>query len=200
VIPADSRTARGGESHRPVAAEIVFRGLQILPISRNLGAARIDLDEVAAYAGIPSFPQKTLNDRFSALIFAFAELVVADLAIGIDDVHRGPILIAECAPYPVVAIDGDRIIDPKCLHGRSNVVDVPLEPEFGRVHANHDQSLILVLVGPGTNIGLCALSIDAGVGPEVDEHYLASQSLRRQRLRVEPAGGAGEGRQRTFDG
>ena len=48
--------------------------------------------------------------------------------------------------------------------------------ELRRVHADHHQSLVLVLLGPGADIGQRAQPVDAGVGPEIDEHDLAAQA------------------------
>jgi hypothetical protein len=56
------------------------------------------------------------------------------------------------------------------------------------VDADHDQSSILVLLGPGADVGERAKPIDAGVRPEVDEDDLSPEVVRRERRRVEPAG------------
>jgi hypothetical protein len=42
--------------------------------------------------------------------------------------------------------------------------------------------------------------MDAGRGPEVDQHDLAVHALRCERRRMEPSVRAGEGRQGAFDG
>ena len=39
---------------------------------------------------------------------------------------------------------------------------------------------------PGADVRQRAQAVDAGVGPEIDQHDLAAQRLRRQRRRVEP--------------
>ena len=52
--------------------------------------------------------------------------------------------------------------------------------------ADHHQSLILVFLGPGADIGKRAQPVDAGVGPEIDEDDLSAQSRRRQGRRIEP--------------
>ena len=54
--------------------------------------------------------------------------------------------------------------------------------------ADHDQAAILVLLGPGADVGEGAQPVDAGVRPEVDEHDLPAQILRSERRRIEPAG------------
>jgi hypothetical protein len=63
-----------------------------------------------------------------------------------------------------------------------------LERKLRRVHADHDQPLILVLLMPGADVAERAEPVDARVCPEVDEDDLPAQALWRQRLGVEPAG------------
>ena len=72
------------------------------------------------------------------------------------------------------------IRDASLLCGPSNVVDVFLEREFGCVHADDDQPLFFVPRGPGADVWHRAKPIDAGVGPEVDEHDFALKVRRRQ--------------------
>ena len=52
---------------------------------------------------------------------------------------------------------------------------------------------------PGADVRQRAQPVDAGVGPEVDEDDPSPESLGRQRLGVEPPGGAVEGGQATLD-
>src|SRR5215831_223798 len=136
--------------------------------------------------------QQPLNDPFRHLVFTFAEVMVTDPSLRIDDIEGGP--------DRIVAIDRDRITDPHVLGCAADVVDVLFKWELGGVHTDHDQPLVLVLFGPGANIGKCAKPVDAGVGPDVYENDMAAQAARRQWLRVEPSGRAGERWQVTFDG
>ena len=125
---------------------------------------------------------------------------MSNTPLRIDEIEGRPVLVLERAPYRVVVVDRDRIIDPHGLRGSSNIIDVSLECELRRVHADHHQSLILVFLGPRADIGKRAQPVDAGIGPEVDEDDLAAQAGRRQRLRVEPPGRAAKRRQLTFYG
>ena len=74
-----------------------------------------------------------------------------------------------------------------------------LDVELGGVHAEHDQPVLLVPLGPGAQVGQGAQPVDAGVGPEVDQHHTAAQPGGRQWRRVEPLGRAGQGRQRPLN-
>src|SRR5262245_44426474 len=46
---------------------------------------------------------------------------------------------------------------------------------FRRMDADYNQSLILVVLRPSTNIRKCAQPIDAGVCPEIDEDDFSAQ-------------------------
>jgi len=104
----------------------------------------------------------------------------------VDEIERRPIVVAKAAPDSVVAIDRHRIGDASRLQGALHIVDILLEWEFGRVHADDHQSAILVFLGPAADIGKLTQPVDAGVGPEIDEHDLAAQCLGRERRRVQP--------------
>ena len=91
------------------------------------------------------------------------------MPLRIDEIEGRPIVVLECTPDRIVVIDRDRIGDPHVLGGSAHVLEVVLKGELRRVHADHHQSVILVFLGRGADIGKCAQPIDAGVGPEVDE-------------------------------
>ena len=79
----------------------------------------------------------------------------------------------------------------------ADVAGVALERELGRLDADDHEPLAPVLRVPGLEVGERADAVDAGVGPEVDQHDVAAQPGERQRpvaRRVEPVLGAGEGR------
>ena len=64
-----------------------------------------------------------------------------------------------------------------------------LEREFRRMHSNHDQAGIFVLRRPGLHIGERPQRVDAGVGPEIDQHNFPAQRFSAQGNRIEPADG-----------
>src|SRR5438309_5831659 len=97
--------------------------------------------------------QQLLNNHFRLLVFALAELVMSNTPPRVDEIEGRPILVLESTPYRMVVIDRDRIIDPHVLRGSANVIDVFLEFELRRVHADHHQSLIPVFLGPRADIG-----------------------------------------------
>jgi hypothetical protein len=98
--------------------------------------------------------QHFLDDRLRLFVFALAELVMANAALGIDEIEGGPIMIIERAPDFVIAVYGDRVVDLEVLQGPFDTVDILLEFEFRRVDTNHHQPVILVFLGPGPDVGL----------------------------------------------
>src|SRR6266436_1729898 len=119
--------------------------------------------------------------------------MIPNAPLRIDNIEGRPVFVLESTPYRVVAIDRDRIFDPHVLRGPADVVDVLLESELGRVHADHHQTLTLVFLGPRADIGEGAQPIDAGVGPDVDHDDFSAQAGRGQRWRIEPPGRTVEG-------
>src|SRR5215467_9454427 len=101
--------------------------------------------------GLSGVDQELLNDSLRLLIFAFAENMMQDAPLGISEVEGRPIFIAESAPYRIVAVNRDRIFDAHVCRGPANVLQVSLERELRRMHADHDQSKVLVFPGPRAN-------------------------------------------------
>src|SRR5262245_57450962 len=117
----------------------------------------------------------------------------------IDEIESGPILVAEGAPYCKVVVDRDWIRQSHDLYGAADVFEILLEWKLGRMHADHHQALILVLLRPRAHVRKLAKPVDARVGPDVDEDDLSAKVGSGQRLRVEPCGSIREGRQLTFE-
>src|SRR5205085_5132893 len=92
--------------------------------------------------------QQLLDNLFRLFVIALAELMMPNAPLRIYEIEGGPILVLESAPDRVVVIHRDRINDPHLLHCPADVIDIFLEWELGRVHADHRQPLTLVLLGP----------------------------------------------------
>src|SRR5262249_49921079 len=151
-------------------ADIGLGGSKVAPVGSDLKA-------VTAHRGRPTFDalgaslnQQLLDDLLRLVVTTFAKTMVADAPLRIDHIKGGPIFIAEGAPDRIVAVDRHRVVDSDALRESTDVVDVLFELELGRVHADHDQTLILVLVRPCAQVGQRAHPVDAGIGPEVDQY------------------------------
>jgi hypothetical protein len=141
-----------------------------------------------------------LKNHFGLSVLTLPKLMMSDLSLRVDEVEGWPVVVVEGTPDRVVVVDRDRVVDPQVRGGSADVVEVVLEVELGRVHADDHQSVILVLLGPRADIRKGAEPVDAGVGPEVDQDDASAQPGCRQWWRVEPLGRAGERRQQTFNG
>jgi hypothetical protein len=90
-----------------------------------------------------------------------AEVVMSDLAVGVDEVEGGPVVIAERLPDGVVVVDDHRVADIHLLQRPAHVVDVAFELELGRLHPDHRKSLARILVRPRPHVRKRADPVDA---------------------------------------
>src|SRR6516165_4213899 len=116
-------------------------------------------------------------------------MVVPNAALCVDEVMRGPVPVVEGSPDGVVIVDSHGVIDFQIDYSVLHITDVLLEGKLRRMRANDNQSLILVLLGPGPDIRDCSEAVDAGVGPEIDQHDLAPERFGRKRRAVDPLDG-----------
>jgi hypothetical protein len=170
-----------------------------VPVGGRLDTSGIDRNQVLVDALGAGVGEQSLHDHLGLFVVALAEAVVADLALGVDEVQGRPVMVVEGAPDGVVVVDRDRVGDPQVLDLLADVVEVVLEVELGGVDADDHQPAVLVGLGPGADIGKRPEPVDAGIGPEVDEDDAAAELGGRQRRRVEPPGRAVETRQVTFN-
>ena len=98
--------------------------MQVVPVGRRLDAEPFDGDELSLDA------KQALDDAFRFLVASFAEVVVADDAVGVDEVQGRPVMIGERAPDLVVVVDGDRVVDRPLLGRLAHELDVVLEGEL----------------------------------------------------------------------
>jgi hypothetical protein len=55
--------------------------------------------------------QERADQIFGESVVAFAELVVTDDTVRVDEIVGGPVLVVVRVPGAVVVVDGDRIVD-----------------------------------------------------------------------------------------
>ncbi len=138
------------------------------------------------------FRQQGLDLRFGLVVVAFAEVRVDDSPLLVDQIERRPILVVVGVPRRIVVVLRDREGDAEALDRTLDVVRVAFERILGRVDAHHHQPLIAELLIPGLHVGQHVDTVDAGIGPEVDQHHLAAQLLHAQRAAIEPVVDASE--------
>ena len=108
-------------------AEVGLGGTQVVPVGACLHPDPIDGDELAFDA------EQTLDDALRLLVASFAEVLVADDAVGVDEVERRPVVVCEGAPDRVAVVDRDRVIDRSLVRRLPHAVDLVLERKLGRV-------------------------------------------------------------------
>src|SRR5215218_7162138 len=183
------------EAVRAPIAQVCLGRSHIAPIRRHLSALGVDGYERRIEAFLARFAEQLLNNHLGHGVLTLAEVVVADPPLLVRDVQRRPEVIGEGAPDGVVAIKRNWVIHPHLPGGRDHVVDVALEAELGRMNPDHAQALIVVFLGPLTHVRQRSQPVDARVRPELHRDDASAQPLGRQRLGVEPSGGALQRRQ-----
>src|ERR1039458_872295 len=181
-----SCAARGWKILGEFKSGIGFRRLQAAPIGGGFRPLGIDRNKLMGNPSGTGLDEQVLDGPFRLFVIALAELMVSNTPPCIDEIESRPNLIVESAPYRMIVVDRNRIIDLHGIDRPADVIDVLLERELRSLHTDYHQSLSLVLFGPCTNVGECAQGVNAGIGPEIDEDDFSSQARSRQWLRVEP--------------
>jgi len=151
----------------------------VVPVGLGLHAGPFDGEELALNA------EETLDDALRLLVASFAEVVVPDDAVGVDEVERRPVVVGEGAPDRVVVVLRDRVVDVPHLHRLPHEVEVMLERELRRVDPDDDQPVVSVPARPCAHVRLLAQPVDARERPEVHEDDMPPQLGRAERLGVE---------------
>src|SRR5215467_99711 len=131
---------------------------------------------------VPGLGQQLLNDCFGLLVTTLPKMMMANAALGVDEIQSGPVLVVESTPDSVLAVDCDRKGNTDVLDRLAYVDQVLFEFEFGRVNADDRQSLVLVFVRPCTHVGKGPAPVDAGISPKFDDDDFPSQLTHAQRL------------------
>src|SRR4051812_34974360 len=189
LVEAEALGRACGAPFAATAAEVRLRRPQVVPVGRGLHAGSLDGDRRALDAEQP------LNHALRLLVASLAEMLVADDAVGVDEVERRPVVVGERAPDRVVVVGRNRVVDLALLHRLPHEVDVVLERELRRVDSDHDQAVVAVRLRPRADVRLLAKPVDAGERPEVHEHHAAAQAGGVERLGADPSGRPAERRQ-----
>ena len=183
------RAGRRVEVLAAVVAEVGLGRAQVVPVGLLLHADAFDGDELALDA------EQLLDDALRFLVAPLAEVVVANVAVHVDEVERRPVVVVEGGPDPVVVVERDRVVDRSLLRRHPDTLELVLEREFRRVHSDDDEPVVSVGLRPGAHVRLGAQPVDARQRPEVHDDDVAAELLGGEGLGVEPRGRAAEGRQ-----
>ena len=89
-------------------------------------------------------------------------------------------MVREGVPDRIPVVDGDRILNGHGHKRLTDVVEVALERELGRVHADDDEPEIPILLGPGAYVRQRPKPVDARVRAEVDDDHFPLKAFRVQ--------------------
>jgi HKD family nuclease len=194
VRTARNDAARRDEALRAIMADVGLRGTKARPVGIGLTAGTFRAHQISGDVARSRFGEQMLDDALGARVVSLAEMRVSNHALRVDEVEGWPVAVVEVAPDRTAAVDGNREAHAELRDGAAHVVEVALEAELRRVNADDDESLVAVFLRPGAYLRQGPLPVDAGVGPELDEHHLAAEVGGGERLRVQPSDGAVERR------
>ena len=150
---------------------------------------------VAAPTSCAGFGEQRADRGFGLRVVALAEGRVADVAAGVDQVVGGPVLVAVGVPGAHFVVLDDGVVDAE-LPDRVATFAASCSKANSGVSTPTIVRPVLAVGGvPRLQVGQRADAVDAGVGPEVDQHDAPAQRGERQRCvarRVEPVLGVGE--------
>src|SRR5438067_2521575 len=98
----------------------------------------------------------------------------------VDQVLRGPVLVAEGVPGRVVVVLDDGVADAVVRDPGGDVRGTALKRELGRVDADDRQPVAAVPLVPRLHVGERPQAVDAGIGPEVDQHDAPTRAQPRE--------------------
>ena len=175
---------------RPVGEALGARCSEVGLGSRDSGRGALAVAPASAPPG--RRPASLSSSRITCSLLgvvALAEVHVAHPSLGIDEVRGRPVLVLVRLPDRVVVVLDHRIAEAVLGDRVAHVRLVALERELRRVHAHDHEPGPPVAPVPRLQVRQRADAVDAGVGPEVDQHRVAAQPVERQRAaarRVEP--------------
>ena len=103
--------------------------------------------------------QQLLDRPLGLLVGALAEVVEPDPPVAVDEVDRRPVVVLERPPDREVVVDDDGVADAELGGRAAHVVEVVLEAELGRVHADDDEPAVAVALVPRPEVrAACAAS------------------------------------------
>ena len=168
-----------------MVSNVAFRGFLVVTW-RRLNTVSGIVYEIPVQVRGPILLQEFLNYTLRVAVSALSEMLVADLPFCVEDVERWPVLIVKVLPYPVIAVHYDWIGNAQVFQGCIYIRLLLLEGELGGVHADHDQSRLLIFRRPTLYVRQGSQTIDARISPEIDQHNLSAQGLTAYRGGVEP--------------
>ena len=101
-----------------------------------------------------------------------------------DQINGRPCPIVKSVPYAEVVIHGDRVRNSMLFQIAPQVSQLLLIGKLRRMHANDNQTVILILLMPIDDIRLDIFAVPAAEGPELNQNHFAAKPLYIQRFAV----------------
>src|SRR5262245_29614857 len=155
---------------------------------------RADGDHTPA---LPPLGEEALDHRLGGVVLTLADVAIADDAVAIHQERGRP--SDDTPPFPdrELVVLHDRLADTELLRGLAPPFVRLLPPALCSVAADDGEAVLFVTLVPAPHLRDHVSAVDSAVGPELNEHHAASQTLHGQGPAVDPAVSRHLGRRRA---
>ena len=130
--------------------------------------------------------KSVLNGMFELDFPTFASVIEHDDAAVIDEERVWPVFVGVQVPNFEVGIEDHGIRNTEFGNRLLDILLFAFDGKLWRVNADDREAQSFVLSVEGFDGGNGSDAIPTGVGPNVDEHWLAAQALHCSRCRIQP--------------
>ena len=117
---------------------------------------------------------KLLNEPFGFVVSAFADMLITNITLFVDEIARWPKTLLVSAPGGAVIVQGDGIGDPQLFRRLEDIVEIFLVNELRIVHADDRKVLSFIFLIPFPDPGNHPPAVNSTEGPELQQHHFSA--------------------------
>ena len=121
--------------------------------------------------------QSFLNGHLSFDVAAFANVIVNNVAVFVDEVFPWPVLVSVELPQLIVRVENHRVLDVVVSDSALDIFRFFFKRKFRGMHADNHKTLVGVKLVPTIQMRLRPNAVHARVCPKIDQDNLASQTF-----------------------
>src|SRR5579883_212204 len=146
-------------------------------IGRRLRSGSRDLSIAAERQLRMTLFKQLLDMILSLVVFSLPEVAITDATHCVDEIIRGPELIAERPPDYIIVVEQDGIGDVELLHRAPHIAGIFFEGELRSMNAKNNEAGVLISIRPCSHIRERSQTVNAGIGPKIDQNNVSLQCV-----------------------